>query len=88
MKKVTSFSLDEDLVNRLAVVSENHNLSRSSIVEDYLSQILPILEAETPNKMLAKAMQQLAGEIDTTATLFDNMEHDKSVEEYKKMKRG
>ena len=58
------------------------------MVEDYLSVILPILEAKTPNKMLANAMKQMADEINTTATLFDNMEHDKSVEEYKEMKRG
>lgn len=71
MKKITSFSLDEDLLRRLAVVSENHKLSKSSIVEDYLRQILPILEAETPNKMMAKAMKKMAEEIDTTANLFD-----------------
>ncbi len=88
MKKITSFSLEENLLKRLAVVSEKHGLSRSSIVEDYLKQILPILEAQTPNKMMFEAMKQMAEQIDTTATLFDNMEHDKSVEEYKEMKRG
>ncbi len=88
MKKPTTFTIEEDVNKRLSVVSKKLKQSKSSIVEELIEHILPILEAQTPNKMMAEAMKQMAEQIDTTATLFEKMEHDKSVEEYKEMKRG
>ncbi len=87
-QKKIGMSIDEELNDRWNKVAKKHDLSKSGMVEEYLQQILPILEAQTPNKMMFEAMKQMAEQIDTTATLFDNMEHDKSVEEYKEMKRG
>ncbi len=87
IKKVT-ISLPPEINERWNKVSKKHDVSKSGMVLSYLEQMLPILEQETPNKMMAKAMKKMADEIETTATLFDNMEHDKSVEEYKKMKLG
>ena len=87
-QKKIGMSINAELNDRWNKVSKKHDLSKSGMVEDYLIVILPILEAQTPNKMMAKAMQKMANEINTTATLFDNMEHDESVEAYKEMKRG
>ncbi len=88
MKKNVTVSISNDLNDRWTKVAKKHDLSKSGMVEEYLQQIISILEAETPNKMMAKAMKEMGKQIDLSATLFDNMEHDKSVEEYKEMKRG
>ncbi len=88
MKKHVTFTIDEDISQRLSIVSKKLKQSKSSIVEELIEQILPILEAKTPNKMMAEAMKQMAATIDTSATLFEDMAYDKSVEEYKEMKRG
>ena len=87
MKKTASFSMDANVVNRLDKVSKRLKQTKSSIVEEMLLNLLPVLEQTTPNKMVAMAMKEMAKGIDTTADLFD-MEYDKSVEDYKDMKRG
>jgi len=88
MQKRVLVSIKEELIPRWSKVAKKHGITKSSMVEEYLEKILPILEAETPSKIMAKAMKQLSDEIDTTATLFDNMIHDQSIEDYKEMKRG
>lgn len=88
MQKRVTITVDENLNTRWNKVAKKHDLSKSGMVEEYLETILTILEAETPNKMMAKAMKKMAEEIDTTATLFDNMKHDESVEKYKQNKKG
>ena len=87
-QKKIGMSIDEALNERWNEVAKKHDLSKSGMVEEYLMTILPILEAETPNKMMARAMKKMSEEIDTTATLFDNMKHDESLKEYKENKRG
>jgi hypothetical protein len=86
-KRVT-ISIDSQINDRWTHVSKRHKITKSGMVEEYLEQILPILEAETPNKMVAKAMKEMGKSINLTATLFDDMKHDQSIEDYKEMKRG
>ena len=88
MRKNTTFTIEESVSKRLSVVSKKMKQSKSSIVEELILEVLPILEAETPNKIMAKAMKKMSEQIDLTANLFDDMEYDKSVEDYKKMKLG
>lgn len=74
-----TISINDFLNERWSKVAKKHKLSKSRIVEDMLEQLLPILEAKTPNKMMAEAMKSLAGQIDLTGDLFENMETDKNV---------
>ncbi len=80
--KVT-VNLDKELNQRWNNMAKKHKLSKSAMIGEYLEKILPILEKKTANQMMAEAMRQMAVEIDTTASLFDQ-----SVEDYKDMKRG
>lgn len=88
MRKNTTFTIEESVSKRLSVVSKKMKQSKSSIVEELILEILPILEAETPNKMMSKAMKKMSEQIDLTATLFDDMAHDENIDNYKKDKLG
>lgn len=76
MQKRVTISIDKEVNERWTKVAKRLDLSKSGMVEEFIEQMLPILEAETPNKMMAKAMQKMAVQIDTTATLFDDIEND------------
>ncbi len=94
MQKNVTISIDEDINELWTKLAKKHDISKSRMIEDFLKGVLPILNESTPNKMMAKAMKQMAKEIDTTATLFDTisaetaMAFDDDVESYKEMKRG
>lgn len=83
MRKNTTFTIDENISKRLSIVSKKIKQSKSSIVEELLTEILPILEAETPNKILARSMKKMAETIDLTASLFDE-----SLKDCKEIKKG
>lgn len=72
MKKNVTFSLDQDLNDRFTKVAKKHNLSKSNVVEDFIAQVVPILEAQTPNKMLSQAFAELGKQISNTGSLFDD----------------
>lgn len=94
IRKKILISVPPSLSARWNKVCKKHNLSKSQMIEEYLLGVIPILEEELPNKMIAKAMKKMSEEIDTTATLFDTLSaetasaFDDDVENYKKMKRG
>jgi metal-responsive CopG/Arc/MetJ family transcriptional regulator len=71
-QKRIGMSIDAELNERWNKVAKKHKMTKSGMVEEYLETILPILEQETPNKMMAKAMKRMAQEIDTTGDLFEN----------------
>lgn len=87
-KKYVTIYIDGELNKRWGAVNKKLNLTKSNMVEEYLEQILPILEQQTPNDMISSAMKEMAKSINATASLFDDAEHDQSVEDYKEMKRG
>jgi len=92
-RRVT-FSLDSSILERFREVSKKHKMTQSRIIQDYLDLIVPMLEEESPNLMMSKVLKRMAREVESTASLFENMEHeknieyDKSVEDYKEKKRG
>ena len=88
IKKTIGLSIDSELNDRWGAVAKKHKVTKSGMVEEYLEQILPILEQQTPNDMISSAMKEMAKSINATASLFDAAEHDQSVEDYKEMKRG
>ena len=87
-KKRVTVNIDTDLDIRWTKVAKRIKQSRSSMINEFLEHVLPILEAQTPNQMMSKAMKEMSNQIDLTASLFEDIEHDKSIEDYKEMKRG
>jgi len=96
MQKKVLISIPESLNERWGEVAKKHDITKSGMIEEFLYQVLPILEESVPSKMLSKAMKEMGKQIDTSATLFDILhgnekamaEHDQSVEDYKELKRG
>lgn len=83
-----TFTIEEDVKNRLKNVSKRLRLSQSRIVEEVLIELLPVLEEQSPNQMLKMALKKLSAGIDATASLFDeDMKKDESIENYKNSKR-
>jgi len=70
-QKRVNISIDEELNKQWARVAKKHGLTKSGMVEEWLQNILPILDEEQPKKVLQNAMKALAKEIDTTANLFE-----------------
>jgi hypothetical protein len=70
-RKRINLTIPEELNERWAKVAKRHGLTKSGMVEEWLNNILPILEQEQPKKVLQHAMKALAKEIDTTASLFE-----------------
>lgn len=72
MQKRVTISIDDQLNERWGKTARRLKLSKSGMMEEYLNQILPILETESPNMMIQKAMKEMAKSIDTTADLFSS----------------
>ena len=66
-------SIDETLNDRWGKVAKKFKMTKSSMIDEYLEEILPILEAETPNRMMAKAMKKMSKDIDLTGDLFEKI---------------
>jgi antitoxin component of RelBE/YafQ-DinJ toxin-antitoxin module len=72
MAKVrTSINIDEELNKRWNDVSKRLDITKSSMVSEFLEEVLPILEKETPNDIMKLALKKTAEQIDLTASLFD-----------------
>jgi len=72
MQKRVMISIDEEVNERWNKVCKRLKLSKSGMVQDFIIQILPILDTETPNIMLKNAMKEMAKSIDLTADLFSS----------------
>jgi len=70
-RKRINLTIPEELNEQWARVAKKHGLTKSGMVEEWLQNILPILDEEQPKKVLQNAMKALAKEIDTTANLFE-----------------
>jgi len=70
-RKRINLTIDEDINARWAKVAKKHGLTKSGMVDEWLENILPILDEEQPKKVLQHAMKALAKEIDLTASLFE-----------------
>lgn len=71
MKKAVTISLDKLLNDRWSKVAKKHGLFKSGMIEEFLNEVVPVLEQETPTKILSSAMKRMAKEMDATANLFD-----------------
>lgn len=85
MQKIVSMSIDENLNRRWGQVAKKIGMTKSGIVEDFLRQILPILEQKTPEDMVTSALHEfesLKNVVEDTKSLFDEIE-EKKIEEKK-----
>jgi hypothetical protein len=71
IKKRINISIDPELDERWIRVAKKLKLSKSGMVQEFLEEVLPILEQEKPNLILKSALKKTAEQIDLTATLFD-----------------
>lgn len=72
-QKRIGLSIDENLNDRWTEVAKKHGITKSGMIEQFLKEVIPVLEEEVPSKILASAMKRMAKEMDTTANLFDSM---------------
>lgn len=87
MHKRVNISIDEELNERWNKVVEKHGLVKSLMVRNFLLEVLPIWEAKEPHVHIQKIVEEMMEE-NKTKSLFEAMEHDQSVEDYKEAKRA
>ena len=87
MQKKVTISIDDELNERWGKVAKKLKDTKSSMVEDFLIRVLPVLEREQPKDMIGEAMKLAGQGLQDAASLFD-ADRDQSIEDYKKMKRG
>ena len=61
-KKMT-ISINEDVLKRLDKVAKRLNLSKSGMVEEFLIEVLPILEKQNPINMVGSALKKLGEDL-------------------------
>jgi antitoxin component of RelBE/YafQ-DinJ toxin-antitoxin module len=69
-KRVT-ISIDDELNDRFTAVSKKLKLTKSGMIEDFLREVVPILEQEAPKDVMKMALKKTAEQIDMTASLFE-----------------
>jgi len=72
MKKAVTISIDAEVNERWTNIAKKLELSKSGMVEEFIVQVLPILEEKTPNKMVVSAMREMAKTMEMTGSLFDD----------------
>ena len=70
-QKRIGLSIDEQLNERWTKVAKRLKMTKSGMVEEMISNILPILEKEKPNEVMKAVLKKSAEQIDLTANLFD-----------------
>jgi len=75
MKKRVTISIDEELNEKWNKIAKIHGISKSGMVEDFIRQILPVLEIETPVKMISNAMKKIAEGIDEASSFLDEVDN-------------
>jgi antitoxin component of RelBE/YafQ-DinJ toxin-antitoxin module len=70
-KQQVLIRIDKDLNERWGKVAKKLKISKSGIVQDFLEQVIPILEKEEPKDILGTAFKQLGDVMHDTGSLFD-----------------
>ena len=70
-QKRIALSIDEELNDRWAKVAKKLKMTKSGMVEDFLKEVIPILEQEQPKDIMKMALKKTSEQIDLTASLFD-----------------
>jgi len=68
-----SINLDKETNERWNRVSKKLKMSKSGMVQDFLDQVLPILEKEKPTDVLSSAFKELGNVMNETGSLFDEL---------------
>ena len=70
-QKRIALSIDSELNDRWANVAKRLKMTKSGMVEDFLREVIPILEQEEPKDIMKMALKKTSEHIDLTASLFD-----------------
>jgi len=70
-QKRISISIDPELNDRWGKVAKKLKMSKSGMVEDFLREVVPILEQEQPKDIMRMALKKTGEQIDLTASLFE-----------------
>ena len=70
-KKTVTMTIDPELNERWTKVSKKLKMSKSGMVEDFLREVIPILEQENPKDVMRMALKKTGEQIDLTASLFE-----------------
>ncbi|MBD3842997.1 MAG: hypothetical protein IE909_14180 [Campylobacterales bacterium] len=73
--KVT-ISLSEEMNNRWNAVSKKLKISKSLMVQEFLDEVIPILEHEAPRDIMAHAMKHMGKSFNDIGELLKNDEND------------
>jgi len=69
-QKRVLISIDEDLNDRWNKVSKKIKMSKSSMVEDFLNQVVPILEYDEPRDVMKHALDHIGKGVSDIGSLF------------------
>jgi len=69
-QKRVMISIDSDLDARWKKVSKKIKMSKSGMVEDFLNEVLPILEKEAPRDVMAHALEHIGKGVSDLGSLF------------------
>ena len=64
-------SIDKDINERWTAVAKKLKMTKSSMIDDFLKEVVPILEQEAPKDVMKMALKKTAEQIDMTASLFE-----------------
>ena len=70
-KKGIMISVDEELNDRWTKVSKKWKESKSSMVEDFLLRIIPVMEKEEPKDMISEVMKMAGQGMQEMGDLLD-----------------
>lgn len=70
-RKHITISIDKEINERFTAVAKKLKLTKSGMIEDFLREVVPILEQEAPNDVMKMALKKTAEQIDMTASLFE-----------------
>ena len=69
-RKRVLISIDEELDERWKLVAKKMKMSKSVMVEDFLSEVVPILEKEDPRDVMKQAMEHIGKGVSDMGSLF------------------
>jgi len=75
-QKKVLISIDEDMNERWNSVSKKIKMSKSGMVEDFLNQVIPILEIDEPRDVMAHALDHIGKGVSDMGSLFHEEKKD------------
>lgn len=70
-RKHITISIDKEINERFTAVAKKLKLTKSGMIEDFLREVVPILEQEAPKDVMKMALKKTAEQIDMTASFFE-----------------